>query len=67
MQPEGLGIASHKGQTRKNLYQVSFRSALQTHLQGLDGTTLPVEPEEIIAHVTLLSSSNNDRFIQPET
>jgi hypothetical protein len=28
-------------------------SALQTHLQGIDGTTLPVEPEIEIVHVTI--------------
>lgn len=30
-------------------------SALQTHLQGADGATCPVEPEIIVIHVTLLS------------
>ncbi|KQV34717.1 hypothetical protein ASE37_14460 [Rhizobium sp. Root268] len=54
-----LGAAGHEGQTRKRMSSLrnGLWSALQTHLQGLAGATLPVEPEIEILHVTLLSLS----------
>ncbi|KAA9386284.1 hypothetical protein F4V89_15685 [Neorhizobium galegae] len=51
-----LGAAGHEGQTRKGYFERNgLWSALQTHLQGVDGTTCPVVPEIEIVHVILLS------------
>ncbi|UIY30291.1 hypothetical protein LZK73_06610 [Neorhizobium galegae] len=56
MHERALGAAGHEGQTRKRVFERNgLWSALQTHLQGVDGTTCPVIPEIKIVHVTLLS------------
>lgn len=56
MHERALGAAGHEGQTRKVYFKRNgLWSALQTHLQGVDGTTRPVVPEIEIVHVTLLS------------
>ncbi|RVG82520.1 hypothetical protein CN177_14595 [Sinorhizobium meliloti] len=48
--------AGHKGGPgRRDVVRNGLWSALQTHLQGVDGATLPVEPVMIILHATLLS------------
>ena len=44
----------HEGQTRKNS-QRSPRSALQTHLQGVNWATLAIMPEECRHRAALLS------------
>jgi hypothetical protein len=48
----------HEGQTRKRFY-ASFRSALQTHLQGVDGATPGVVIETCRHDAALLSRLND--------
>jgi hypothetical protein len=44
-----------RGADQEEFVRNGLWSALQTHLQGVDGATLPVEPEIVILHATLLS------------
>lgn len=52
-QAQQLKRQRHKGRTSNVLNKIW--SALQTHLQGVDGATLLVKPAIKIIHVTLLS------------
>jgi hypothetical protein len=47
--------AATRGRPGREFVRNGLWSALQTHLQGVDGATLPVEPEIEILHATLLS------------
>ncbi|KWV44444.1 hypothetical protein AS156_24355 [Bradyrhizobium macuxiense] len=53
----------HEGQTRKRFY-ASFRSALQTHLQGVDGATPEVVINKCRHDAALLSRLNDVTFRQ---
>jgi hypothetical protein len=60
MQPRALERArlhGHEGQTRKSSVK-SLWSALQTHLQGVDRTTLAIVPEKCRHRAALLSRLN---------
>jgi hypothetical protein len=53
--PMGQVLRATKGRPGRGVARNGLWSALQTHLQGVDGATLPVIPEIEILHVTLLS------------
>jgi hypothetical protein len=48
-------LHGHEGQTEKSSSEKSLGSALQTHLQGVDRTTLAIVPEKRRHRTALLS------------
>jgi hypothetical protein len=56
LKPTGSALQCHEGQTRRQFFRRNgLWSALQTHLQGVDGATLAMVPEKCVHCAALLS------------